>query len=169
MSKDKRNNIGCLIVAIIILVACQVLASCKAHQSIVSERVVYDTVWSVKVVHDSIRGAVVEREITRIVPHIIRVGDTTIIYSDTIISRNTENNNYVYRNIYRDNGKVSRDSAGTAVRNASPAPQKAETVKKHKWRLFWAGMILGVLITLAIVNRKVIVGFTKRLAKRLIA
>ena len=101
MKKSKRNNIGCLIVVIIIMVACCILASCKAHQSLVRERVVYDTVWSVKVVHDSIKGVTVEREITRIVPHIVRVGDTTIIYSDTIISRNTENNNYVYRNIYR--------------------------------------------------------------------
>lgn len=169
MSKDKRNNIGCLIAVVIIMVACQVLASCKAHQSLVSERVVYDTVWSVKVVHDSIRGAVVEREITRIVPHIIRVGDTTIVYSDTIVNRNSEKNNYIYRNIYSDAGKISMDTAHVTEQQAPVQKQKDEKASEKYKKMFWIGMIVGVLITLAIIYRKAVISFMSRLAKRLMA
>lgn len=165
MKKSKRNNIGCLIAVVIIMVACQVLASCKAHQSLVSERVVYDTVWSVKVVHDSIRGAVVEREITRIVPHIIRVGDTTIVYSDTIVNRNSEKNNYIYRNIYSDAGKISMDTARVTEKYAPKQEQKNEKASKNK-KIFWIGVIIGMLITLAIVHRKAVISFIGRLAKR---
>lgn len=150
------------------IIACAIisffLSSCKAHQSVVSERVVYDTVWSVRTVHDSIKGTRIEREITRIVPHIIRVGDTTIVYSDTIINKNIENNTYISKNEQKDQGKISNDSARIEEKKAGKAVAKQQPTQR--WRMFWHGIIVGILITICFRNRKKIVGLIRRLVKR---
>lgn len=166
--ENRMDPIGCLISIIIALLICAMLGSCKTRQSVVSERVVYDTVWSVKVVHDSINGVRVEKEITKIIPHIIRVGDTTIIYSDTIVNRSTDNNTYLTKYIYQGQGKISKDSARIEEKKSAPVKNKeAKKGKDSKWRLFWTGLILGMLVILVINNRKKIVSFIRRLAKRI--
>lgn len=148
---------------------CAILGGCKTRQSVISERVIYDTVWTTKVVHDSINGTRVEREITKIVPHIIRVGDTTIIYSDTIINRSTDNNTYLTKYVYQVQGKISKDSARIEEKKVMPTQKvKAKDKKDSKWRSFWTGVILGVLVTLCIRYHKNIAGFIKRLAKRIL-
>lgn len=151
------------------LVACAVisllLGSCKPHQNVVlSERVVYDTVWTTKVVHDSIKGTRVEREITKIVPHVIRVGDTTIIYSDTIINKNIENNTYISKNEQKDQGRISNDSARIEEKKAEKAVAKQQPIQR--WRIFWYGILAGIIVTLCYKNRKKIIGFIKRFIRR---
>lgn len=169
MGKKRLKSVWCLISIIIALIVCALLGSCKTRQSVISERVVYDTVWTTKVVHDSINGVRVEREITRIVPHIVKVGDTTIVYSDTIINRSTDNNTYLTKYIYQDQGKISKDSARIEEKKSVPAQKvNAKDKRDTKWRLFWAGVIVGVLVTLCIKYRKKIAGFIKRLAKRIV-
>lgn len=164
---DWRGGIEILIGIIIAMIFCALLGSCKTRQSVVGERVVYDTVWTTKVVHDSINGVRVEKEITRIVPHIIRIGDTTIVYSDTTIIRNVEGSNYVYKNYYQDKGKISKDSARIEEKKALPA-SKGKDKSESKWRLLWTGIIVGVLIALVFRYRKKIITFIKGLFNHII-
>lgn len=155
MEEKRLKSVWCLISIIIALIVCALLGSCKTRQSVISERVVYDTVWTAKVVRDSINGVRVEREITRIVPHIVKVGDTTIVYSDTIINRSTDNNTYLTKYIYQDQGKISKDSARIEEKKSVPAQKvNAKDKKDSKWRLFWMGIIIGLLSTLAITSWK---------------
>lgn len=169
MDEENRiNPLGCLISIIIALIICAMLGSCKTRQSVVRERVVYDTVWSVKVVHDSINGVRVEREVVKVTPHIIRVGDTTIIYSDTIINKSTDNNTFLTKYVYQDQGKISKDSARIEEKKAAPSQKDKDKSKKDsKWRLFWTGIIVGVLVILVFNNRKKVSSFIRRLAKRI--
>lgn len=151
---------------IIVCLIISFLTSCKTRQSVISERVVYDTIWTTKVVHDSIKGNKVEKELVRIVPHVVRLKDTTIVYSDTTIIKNVEGNTIVYKQYYQDKGKISKDSANVEKKQ-TVLNKQTNTKTEHKWRMFWIGIITGILITLSLKYRKAIVSFIKRLAKRI--
>lgn len=156
---DWRDGCGMIIGLILGIIICALLGSCKTRQSVIKERVVYDTVWTVKTVHDSINEVRVEKEITRIVPHVIRVGDTTIVYSDTTIIRNVEGSNYVYKNYYQDKGQISKDSARIEEKKSLPAQKAKNKGKDSKWKMFLSGIIVGLLVALVFRYRKKIFSF----------
>lgn len=158
------NPIGCLVAVIIAMILCALLGSCKAPQSTISGRVVYDTVWTEKTAQSAKNDSIVYRERIVVQPHVIRVGDTTIVYSDTTIVRVAENNHYITRNFYQDKGQIVRDTAYKKEIQYVPQ-EKTKTVYKNKWRLFWVGIIIGVLIALVIKFRKQIATFTRRILK----
>lgn len=163
---DWKGGLEILVGLILGMIICAVMGSCKTRQGVIKERVVYDTVWSVKTVHDSINGVRVEKEITRIVPHVIRVGDTTIVYSDTTIIRNVEGSNYVYKNYYQDKGQISKDSARIEEKKLLPAQKEKDKGKDFKWRVFWTGIIIGLLVALVFRFRKKIFSLLKGFIRR---
>lgn len=156
----KQIIIGTILGAFI----CALLGSCRTRQYVVSNRTVRDTVWTVKTVRDSSNARVVERETTRIVPHIIHVGDTTIIYSDTTIIRNTEGSTYIYHNGTNDHGALHTDTAmviRTVPYNDTTHRNQAAD-NQAKWRMYWLGIATALLLCLLLANRKRISAFIKQ-------
>lgn len=166
VTPEPHNPIGCLIAVILAMLFCAIIGSCRAPQSTVSERVVYDTVWTEKVAQNAKNDSIVYREKIVVQPHVIRVGDTTIVYSDTTIVRVAENNHYVTRNIYQDQGKIRVD---TAYKKEIQYVTKNTAVKdtSAKWRALWAGIAIGILLMLLYKHRNTLVCLFRRLAKRL--
>ena len=78
------------------------LIGCASGRSVIKERVVYDTAWVQKTQDRTKNDSVVYRERIVVQPHIISVGDTTIVYSDTTIVRMSETNRYYTNNITSD-------------------------------------------------------------------
>lgn len=155
---DWGSLIGMLIGLILGLVICACLGSCKAHESVITTRTVYDTVWSVKSAQNAKNDSVIYRERVEIVPHIVKVGDTTIVYSDTTIVRVAERNLYRTNNVYSDQGKILRDTA--YIEKQVPTKQ-LNAATKHKgvskWHVWLFGILIGVLLAVAWKDRKKIV------------
>lgn len=160
------NPIGCLVAVIITLIVCALLGSCKVPQSTIGERVVYDTIWTEKAQQSAKNDSIVYRERIVVQPHVIKVGDTTIVYSDTTIVRVAENNHYITRNVYQDKGQIIRDTAYRKEIQYVPQTKVMTTpTYKNKWQLFWFGIIVGVLIALVIKFRRNITTFIRRILK----
>lgn len=166
-SKQDGNRLNpscCLVLLIIGTVLFILFGSCRTHGS-VSSRVVYDTVWSVKVIHDSIQGTRVEREMVRIEPHIVRLKDTTIIYADTTVVRNVEGQTVIYKQYLHDRGEISKDSA-YKKESQYVSREKTNTDCLYKWRLLWVGILIGVLAALIVRYRRTIAAFIGRMVMR---
>lgn len=152
---------GCGVAAAIAigLLLCLVLGGCKGRETLVRERVVYDTAWLKKLAQSERNDSVVYRERVEIVPRFYRTGDTTLVSMDTTIVRLTERNLYRTYNIYSDSGRISKDKV---------AVSKTETTTKseNKWRRLWQGVIIGIILALAAVYGKRLFCFIKRIAIR---
>lgn len=159
----------CQLFAIIVaLLLCALLGSCKSREMVVKEKIVYDTVWTVKVVHDSVRGTVLQREITKITPHVIRLRDTVIVYSDTSYISNTDTVTYIFHNYYQDSGRVVHDTLWLS--GSLPEKPKSGTYGEQRapgWLITGACVALATgLLYFIIRNRKKVVCFIRRLASR---
>ena len=109
-----------LLWAIVICAIISLLCGCKTRQSVIKERVVYDTVWTQKSQDRAKNDSVVYRERIVVQPHVIHVGDTTIVYSDTTIVRVAETNRYYTNNITSDKGKIIRDTVYSQTTKLMP-------------------------------------------------
>lgn len=151
---------GCGVVAAIVIgLLCLFLGGCKGRETLVRERVAYDTAWLEKLAHSERKDSVVYRERVEIVPRFYRTGDTTLVSMDTTIVRLTERNAYRTYNIYSDSGRISKNRV--AVSKTGTA-----TKTESKWRRLWQGVIIGILLTLAAVYGKRLFCFIKRMALR---
>lgn len=121
--------------------------ACASHRETITDRVRYDTVWTVKVAQNAKNDSVVYRERVEIVPKLIHVGDTTILHLDTTIVRVTERNLYTTRNVYQDQGRIVRDTV--KVDKIMPVKQ-ASNKTVPKWKLVGVGLFLGLIICFVI-------------------
>lgn len=153
-----------LLWAIVICAIISLLCGCKTRQSIIKERVVYDTVWTQKTQDRAKNDSVVYRERIVVQPHIIHVGDTTIVYSDTTIVRVAETNRYYTNNITSDKGKIIRDTVYVAPKTDNGT--KVVTKTKNNWKLFWLGIIIGIVCLLVFKYRKMFLLIVSKFAKR---
>lgn len=153
-----------LLWAIVICAIISLLCGCKTRQSIIKERVVYDTVWTQKTQDRAKNDSVVYRERIVVQPHIIHVGDTTIVYSDTTIVRVAETNRYYTNNITSDKGKIIRDTVYVAPKTDNGT--KVVTKTKNNWKLFWLGIIIGIVCLLVFKYRKKFLLIVSKFAKR---
>ena len=140
----------------VICVLLSLLCGCKVRQSVIKERVVYDTAWVQKTQDRAKNDSVVYRERIVVQPHIIHVGDTTIVYSDTTIVRVAETNRYYTNNITSDKGKIIRDTVYSQTTKIVPKTDKAKVVTRTKssWKLFFVGVLLGIIVVLLYKYRK---------------
>ena len=128
------------------------MIGCASGRSVIKERVVYDTAWVQKTQDRAKNDSVVYRERIVVQPHIIRVGDTTIVYSDTTIVRMSETNRYYTNNITSDKGKIIRDTVYSLPKTDNGT--KVVTKTKSNWKLFWIGISAGIIIALLYKYRK---------------
>lgn len=152
-----------------LVIACALLGSCKSKQTIVKERyAVHDTVWSVRNDRTAQRDSIVYYEFTDVRPHVLRLSDTTIVYTDTVVQRVTDSHrfNFVYQ--YRDTGSVRHDTV--KVEKEVPVTKAVkQTVTKRNgfsWKTLFAGMAIGIVLSLLWKHRKGIISVVKRLLKR---
>ena len=139
----------------VVCVLLSLLCGCKTRQSVIKERVVYDTVWTQKTQDRAKNDSVVYRERIVVQPHIIHVGDTTIVYSDTTIVRVAETNRYYTNNITSDKGKIIRDTVYSQTTKIVPDEKtKVVTKTKSSWKLFWIGILTGICVALLYKYRK---------------
>jgi hypothetical protein len=150
--------------AIAICAIISFLCSCKTRQSVIKERVVYDTVWTQKTQDRAKNDSVVYRERIVVQPHIIRVGDTTIVYSDTTIVRVAETNRYYTNNITSDKGKIIRDTVYSLSKTDNGT--KVVTKTKSSWELFFVGVLAGIIVAILCKYQKKIFLFVLRCVKR---
>lgn len=154
------NACGLVAAIAIGLLASLVLGGCKGRETLVKERVVYDTAWIKKLAQSERNDSVVYRERVEIVPRFIKTGDTTIINMDTTVVRLTERNVYRTYNVYSDSGRLSRS-------DVTVSKMEKVTVKtENKWRRWWQGLVAGVLLSLAAVFGKRMFCFIRRMAIR---
>ena len=142
-----------LLWAIVICALISLLCGCKTRQSVIKERVVYDTVWTQKTQDRAKNDSVVYRERIVVQPHIIHVGDTTIVYSDTTIVRVAETNRYYTNNVTSDKGKIIRDTVYSQTTKLMPKVEQ-KVVTKNNWKLFGLGIIVGIVCLLVFKYRK---------------
>lgn len=141
----------------VICVLLSLLCGCKTRQSVIKERVVYDTAWVQKTQDRAKNDSVVYRERIVVQPHIIHVGDTTIVYSDTTIVRVAETNRYYTNNITSDKGKIIRDTVYNQTTKIVPKTDdktKVVTKTKNSWKLFLVGVLTGIIVALLYKYRK---------------
>lgn len=162
-SEPPHNPLGCLIAVIIAMLFCAILGACKTRESVQSERVVYDTIWSEKTAQSAKNDSIVYRERIVVQPHVIRVGDTTIVYSDTTIVRVAEQNHYITRNVYQDKGQIIRDTA--YIEKQVPVTVKESAKSENKWATIWVGILIGIALALAVKYRKTLLSFIRRLIR----
>ena len=153
-----------LLWAIVICAIISLLCGCKTRQSVIKERVVYDTVWTQKTQDRAKNDSFVYRERIVVQPHVIHVGDTTIVYSDTTIVRVAETNRYYTNNITSDKGKIIRDTVYVAPKTDNGT--KVVTKTKNNWKLFWLGIIIGIVCLLVFKYRKKFLLIVSKFAKR---
>ena len=153
-----------LLWAIVICAIISLLCSCKTRQSVIKERVVYDTVWTQKTQDRAKNDSVVYRERIVVQPHVIHVGDTTIVYSDTTIVRVAETNRYYTNNITSDKGKIIRDTVYVAPKTDNGT--KVVTKTKNNWKLFGLGIIIGIVCLLVFKYRKKFLLIVSRCVRR---
>ena len=146
------NTLKALFWSIVLCAIISLLCGCKARQSVIKERVVYDTAWTQKTQDRAKNDSVVYRERIVVQPHIIRVGDTTIVYSDTTIVRVAETNRYYTNNITSDKGKIIRDTVYIAPKTDNGT--KVVTKTKSSWKLFWMGISAGIMVAILYKYRK---------------
>ena len=154
-----------LLWAIVICAIISLLCSCKTRQSVIKERVVYDTAWTQKTQDRSKNDSVVYRERIVVQPHVIHVGDTTIVYSDTTIVRVAETNRYYTNNITSDKGKIIRDTVYSQTTKLMPKVEQ-KVVAKSSWKLFWLGIIVGIVCLLVFKYRKKFLLIVSRCVRR---
>ncbi len=156
-----------LLWAIVICAIISLLCGCKTRQSVIKERVVYDTVWSQKSQDRAKNDSVVYRERIVVQPHVIRVGDTTIVYSDTTIVRVAETNRYYTNNITSDKGKIIRDTVYSQTTKIVPDEKtKVVTKTKSSWKLFLVGILAGIMVAILYKYRKKFLLIVSKFAKR---
>ena len=144
-----------LLWAIVICAIISLLCGCKTRQSVIKERIVYDTAWTQKTQDRAKNDSVVYRERIVVQPHVIHVGDTTIVYSDTTIVRVAETNRYYTNNITSDKGKIIRDTVYSQTTKIVPDEKtKVVTKTKSSWKLFFVGVLLGIIVALLYKYRK---------------
>ena len=153
-----------LLWAIVICAIISLLCGCKTRQSVIKERVVYDTAWVQKTQDRAKNDSVVYRERIVVQPHIIHVGDTTIVYSDTTIVRVAETNRYYTNNITSDKGKIIRDTVYVAPKTDKGT--KVVTKTKSSWKLFFVGILAGIIVAILYKYRKKFLLIVSRCAKR---
>ena len=153
-----------LLWAIVICAIISLLCSCKTRQSVIKERVVYDTAWVQKTQDRAKNDSVVYRERIVVQPHVIHVGDTTIVYSDTTIVRVAETNRYYTNNITSDKGKIIRDTVYVAPKTDKGT--KVVTKTKSSWKLFFVGILAGIIVAILYKYRKKFLLIVSRCAKR---
>ena len=158
------NTLKALFWSIVLCAIISLLCGCKARQSVIKERVVYDTAWTQKTQDRAKTDSVVYRERIVVQPHIIRVGDTTIVYSDTTIVRVAETNRYYTNNITSDKGKIIRDTVYIAPKTDNGT--KVVTKTKSSWKLFWMGISAGIMVAILYKYRKKVFLFVSRCVKR---
>lgn len=149
---------GCLSVvtvmaALLITLLLCLLTSCKSGKEMTGDHLRYDSVYSAISRLTDRHDSVVYQERVVVQPHIIRVGDTTIVKMDTTIVRNTTRNVYSTISNSTDQGRIVRDTAYVERK----VPVKASAAKAeptHKWRAWWLGVIVGVLLAVAVKYRK---------------
>lgn len=138
------------------------LGACASHRETITDRVHYDTVWTVKVAENAKNDSVVYRERVEIVPKLIHVGDTTILHLDTTIVRVTERNLYTTKNVYQDKGRIVRDT----VKVDKIVPVKEASNKTvPKWKLIGIGIIFGLIMCLIFRFRSKLFSFFTSLVK----
>ena len=153
--------------AIVICAIISLLCGCKTRQSVIKERVVYDTVWTQKTQDRAKNDSVVYRERIVVQPHVIHVGDTTIVYSDTTIVRVAETNKYYTNNITSDKGKIIRDTVYSQTTKIVPDKEtKVVTKTKSSWKLFFVGILAGIMVAILYKYRKKFLLIVSRCAKR---
>ena len=151
----------------VICVLLSLLCGCKVRQSVIKERVVYDTAWVQKTQDRAKNDSVVYRERIVVQPHIIHVGDTTIVYSDTTIVRVAETNRYYTNNITSDKGKIIRDTVNSQTTKIVPDEKtKVVTKTKSSWKLFFVGVLLGIIVALLYKYRKKVFLIVSKCVKR---
>lgn len=151
----------------VICVLLSLLCGCKTRQSVIKERVVYDTAWTQKTQDRAKNDSVVYRERIVVQPHIIHVGDTTIVYSDTTIVRVAETNRYYTNNITSDKGKIIRDTVYSQTTKIVPDEKtKVVTKTKSSWKLFFVGVLLGIIVALLYKYRKKVFLIVSKCVKR---
>lgn len=155
----------------LVLALAEALTSCRARQSVIKERTIYDTAWTEKARQSQRNDSVATKEYICITPHIIQTGDTTIIYSDTVYYFSTERNHYITDNTVSNSGKNHVDTAYIEVSRPKPQPptnNKADLQYSVRNRIKMAALTaaLAIVISLLIRYRKQIVDFIRRLAKR---
>lgn len=156
-----------LLWAIVICAIISLLCSCKTRQSVIRDRIVYDTVWTQKTQDRTKNDSVVYRERIVVQPHVIHVGDTTIVYSDTTIVRVAETNRYYTNNITSDKGKIIRDTVYSQTTKIVPDEKtKAVTKTKSSWKLFFVGILAGIIVALLYKYRKKVFMIVSKCAKR---
>lgn len=151
------NRLRILFWIAVVCVLLSLLCGCKARQSVIRDRIVYDTVWTQKTQDRAKNDSVVYRERIVVQPHIIHVGDTTIVYSDTTIVRVAETNRYYTNNITSDKGKIIRDTVYSQTTKIVPKTNektKVVTKTKNNWKLFWIGILAGIIVALLYKYRK---------------
>lgn len=153
-----------LLWAIVICAIISLLCGCKTRQSVIKERVVYDTAWVQKTQDRAKNDSVVYRERIVVQPHVIHVGDTTIVYSDTTIVRVAETNRYYTNNITSDKGKIIRDTVYVAPKTDKGT--KVVTKTKSSWKLFFVGILAGIIVAILYKYRKKFLLIVSRCAKR---
>ena len=158
------NTLKALFWSIVLCAIISLLCGCKARQSVIKERVVYDTAWTQKTQDRAKNDSVVYRERIVVQPHIIRVGDTTIVYSDTTIVRVADTNRYYTNNITSDKGKIIRDTVYIAPKTDNGT--KVVTKTKSSWKLFWMGISAGIMVAILYKYRKKVFLFVSRCVKR---
>ena len=142
-----------LLWAIIICALISLLCGCKTRQNVIKEQVVYDTAWTQETQDRAKNDSIVYRERIVVQPHIIHVGDTTIVYSDTTIVRVTETNRYYTNNITSDKGKNLRDTVYSQTTKLMPKVEQ-KVVNKSSWKLFFVGILAGIMVALLHKYRK---------------
>lgn len=148
----------------VVIVAVALLFGCASGRSVIKERVVYDTVWTQKT-HDRAKNdSVVYRERIVVQPHVIHVGDTTIVYSDTTIVRMSETNRYYTNNITSDKGKIIRDTVYIAPKTDNGT--KVVTKTKSSWKLFFVGVLAGIIVAILCKYRKKIFSIVSKCVRR---
>ena len=153
-----------LLWAIVICAIISLLCGCKTRQSVIKERVVYDTAWVQKTQDRAKNDSVVYRERIVVQPHVIHVGDTTIVYSDTTIVRVAETNRYYTNNITSDKGKIIRDTVYSLPKTDNRT--KVVTKTKSSWKLFFVGVLAGIMVAILYKYRKKVFLFVSRCVKR---
>lgn len=161
------NPKGCLLNLLLIVVAlviCAMLGSCKARQTVVRESyAVHDTVWSVRNDVSARRDSIVYYEFTDVRPHVIKLRDTTIVYTDTIIRSVANNTRYVGLWQYRDTGRIVRDTACVDRKVVVSKKENATKEDSHKWRLLAAGIVIGIALSLLWKHRGKLWAVVKRI------
>lgn len=158
------NRLRILFWIAVVCVLLSLLCGCKTRQSVIKDRIVYDTVWAQKTQDRAKNDSVVYRERIVVQPHIIHVGDTTIVYSDTTIVRVAETNRYYTNNITSDKGKIIRDTVYVAPKTDNGT--KVVTKTKNNWKLFGLGIITGIVCLLVFKYRKKFLLIVSRCVRR---